>query len=85
MLEPVVAEMRADFGLPGFEESPLTEEEVELVWGINARIFYLGQRIWIFNMPLTIDSSKIIEDTIISFLAGARQLLPELVVQPASL
>ena len=85
VLEPVVAEMRADFGLPGFEECPLTEEEVELVWGINARIFYLGQRIWIFNMPLTMDSDKIIEDTIISFLAGARQLLPKLVVRPTLL
>ena len=82
VLEPIVIEMRSEFGLPGIDECPLTEEEVELVWGINARIFYLGQRIWIFNMPLTMEADKIIEDTVISFLAGARQLLPDLLLRP---
>jgi AcrR family transcriptional regulator len=79
VLEPIAKELRAELGLPGFEQAPLTEEEVELIWGINARVFYLGQRLWIFNAPLTLDIDQIIDQTITSYLAGAKLTIPDLI------
>lgn len=79
VLEPIAKELRAELGLPGFEDVPLTEEEVELIWGINARVFYLGQRLWIFHSPLTLDIDEIIDQTITSYLAGAKETIPSLI------
>jgi AcrR family transcriptional regulator len=78
VLAPIAAELRAELGLPGFDRAPLMEEEVELVWGINARVFYLGQRLWIFNSPLALDLDTIIEQTIASFMHGSREIVPRL-------
>ena len=79
VLAPIAAELRAELGLPGFDRVPLMEEEVELVWGINARVFYLGQRLWIFNSPLVLDLDTIIEQTIASFMHGAKEIVPRLI------
>jgi AcrR family transcriptional regulator len=80
VLAPIAAELRAELGLPDFHEVPLQEEEVELVWGINARVFYLGQRLWIFDSPLSLDVDAIIEQTITSFMYGAQEIIPKLVL-----
>ena len=80
VLAPIAAELRAELGLPGFDEVPLQEEEVELVWGINARVFYLGQRLWIFDSPLALDVDAIIEQTITSFMYGAQEIVPKLIL-----
>ena len=80
VLAPIASELRAELGLPGFEEVPLQEEEVELVWGINARVFYLGQRQWIFDSPLVLDVNAIIEQAITSFMYGAKEIVPKLIL-----
>ena len=79
VLEPVAAELRAELGLPTPQQLPLTEAEIELVWGINARIFYFGQRRWIFNVPLETNLDELIELTIRHFMIGARGVLPGLI------
>jgi AcrR family transcriptional regulator len=79
VLEPVATELRAELGLPTPQKVPLTEAEIELVWGINARIFYFGQRRWIFNVPLETDLDELIELTIRHFMIGARGVLPGLI------
>jgi len=79
VLEPVALELRAELDLPGPQEVPLSELEIELVWGINARIFYFGQRRWIFDVPLEADVDVLIPLTIRHFMAGAREVLPGLV------
>jgi AcrR family transcriptional regulator len=81
ILEPIAIEIRAELGLPSPEELPLKIAEIELAWGINSRIFYLGQRKWIFNMPLEMDIDTIIEYTIITYLSGARTVVPMLIKQ----
>lgn len=53
--------------------------EIELVGGINARIFYFGQRRWIFNVPLEGDIDELIRLTISHFIAGAQAVVPSLV------
>jgi len=81
ILEPIAIEVRAELGLPSPEELPLKMSEIELAWGINSRIFYLGQRRWIFNMPLDIELDQIIEHTIITYLSGAKTVVPMLIKQ----
>lgn len=78
VLEPICVELRAELKLPSVDEVPLTEAEVELVWGINARLFYFGQRRWIFNLPLAEDLDTMIRHTIEHFMAGARVVVPKI-------
>ncbi|ROT46584.1 TetR/AcrR family transcriptional regulator [Pusillimonas sp. NJUB218] len=79
VLEPVAIEMRAEFGLPTVDSVPLLTEEIELVWSINARIFYYGQRTWIFNVPLETDLETLVTLTIDHFVEGAKAVLPKLI------
>ena len=79
ILEPIAAELRHEFGLPDVTAVPLKSAEIELVWGINARVFYFGQRQWIFDVPVQDDLPGLISLTVEHFLAGARVVLPRLV------
>jgi AcrR family transcriptional regulator len=78
ILEPIAIELRHEFGLPGVEQVPLKTSEIELVWSINARLFYFGQRKWIFDVPIEDDLSDLIGITIEHFMAGARVVLPKI-------
>lgn len=84
ILEPVAVELREEFGLPDIKSMPLKTSEIELVWSINARIFYFGQRRWIFDVPIEDDVDEMIRLTIAHFMAGAKVLLPQ-IVQPKQL
>jgi len=79
ILEPVAEELRHELELPTVTEVPLSTAEIELVWSINARIFYFGQRRWIFDVPVEAPLEDMIELTIRHFMAGARAVLPDLV------
>lgn len=79
ILEPLAIELRHEFGLPGVDEVPLGTKEVELVWSINARVFYFGQREWIFDVPVDDPIDELIAMTIEHFLIGARVMLPRLI------
>jgi AcrR family transcriptional regulator len=83
ILEPLAAELRVHFGLPTVDEVALQDAEIELAWSMNARIFYFGQREWIFNLPLTADLDEMIHLTVAHFLAGAAVVLPPLVHKAA--
>ena len=82
ILEPIAIELRHEFGLPGIELVPLKTSEIELVWSINARLFYFGQRKWIFDVPIEDDLSDLIGITIEHFIAGARVVLPQILSKP---
>ena len=82
ILEPVAVELRHELGLPEVTQVPLGAAEIELVWGINARIFYFGQRRWIFDVPLEAPLEEMIQLTVRHFMAGARVVLPELLDAP---
>jgi hypothetical protein len=84
ILEPIAIELRHEFGLPGIEQMPLKTSEIELVWSINARLFYFGQRKWIFNVPIEDDLTDLISITIQHFIAGARVVLPQILNTPAA-
>lgn len=84
ILEPIAIELRHDLGLPPVTEVPLRSAEIELVWSINARVFYFGQRQWIFNVPLEDKIEDMIRLTIEHFIAGARVVLPPMFAQPGA-
>lgn len=84
ILEPVAIALREEFSLPDIQSMPLKTSEIELVWSINARIFYFGQRRWIFDVPIEDDVEEMIRLTIAHFMAGAKVLLPQ-IVQPKQL
>jgi len=67
----VIAELRFAHGFPSFDEVPLTEMEVELVWGLHASLFYLGARRWIFGLPVPEDVDALVTAKVEAFLAGA--------------
>ncbi len=86
ILKPIAIELRHEFGLPNVEEIPLKSSEIELVWSINARVFYFGQRQWVFDVPIEDDLDDLIRMTIEHFIAGARAVLPTMIgVNPAPL
>jgi AcrR family transcriptional regulator len=78
ILEPIAVEVRAELGLPGVDVVPLTIDEIELVWGINNKIFYYGLRRYIFDIPLETNLDDTIALTIAHFIAGARAVVPGL-------
>ncbi len=82
ILKPIAKELRHEFNLPTAEEVPLTSKEIELVWSINARLFYFGQRQWIFDVPIEDKLEDLIRMTIEHFMAGAKVVLPKLVGAP---
>jgi AcrR family transcriptional regulator len=84
ILEPVALELRHELGLPDASALPLKTAEIELVWSINARIFYFGQRRWIFNVPVEDDIDDMIRITIAHFMAGAYTVVPQILGLTAS-
>ena len=78
ILEPIAIELRHEMGLPSIEELPLLSSEVELVWSIHSRVFYFGQRQWIFDIPVEDDLNEMLSITIEHFMAGARSVIPRL-------
>ncbi len=68
---PICGELRHELGLPGLEEVPPTEDEIELIWGSHSRIFYYGVRKWVYHAPVPDDVSHLIELDLDAFFAGA--------------
>ncbi|WP_315830860.1 helix-turn-helix domain-containing protein [Bradyrhizobium prioriisuperbiae] len=73
----VIGELRHDFGRPPLREMPVTSMEIEMVWGLHAKIFYLGVRRFIYNMPLDDDINSIIGAHVLNFLDGIAANLPQ--------
>src|SRR5262249_27141983 len=45
---PVIALLRKEFKHPGFGRKPMSEPEIELMWGLHGSIFYIGMRKWVY-------------------------------------
>lgn len=64
----VAREIRFENGLP--IEGPILDEEVELIWGLHAAIFYLGVRKFIYGMPAPTDLDADLALRVRAFLRG---------------
>jgi AcrR family transcriptional regulator len=67
ILEPIVAEGRAEFGLVA---EPARDCELEYVWVMHGGIFYYGVRQLIYESAISDNKSQIIHDAIEAFVAG---------------
>ncbi|MGK6316889.1 TetR/AcrR family transcriptional regulator [Neorhizobium sp. DT-125] len=70
IIEPACRELRHDLGLPDTDETPLTERETELFWGLHGRIFYLAIRRFVYATPTPQALDDIVRDGVKSFMLG---------------
>jgi AcrR family transcriptional regulator len=71
----IAAELRHDHGLPSLQEIPLTEFEIEQLIGMHASVFWIGQRRWLYGLPVPADIHAEMTARARSFLASAPQLI----------
>jgi len=79
LLEPLCVEMRHDFALPSPAKVPITEEEVELTWGLHGMFFYRAIRHFIYNLPMIENTTDAIENDVRTFLKGAPHTLKSII------
>lgn len=78
MLRPVIAELRADCGLAGFDRRPMMRGERELAMILHGAVVFLGIRKHVYGMPMPDDMSDLVRLQVGTFLDGARRQLRRL-------
>lgn len=78
MLRPVIAELRADCGLPNFERRPMMRGERELAMILHGAVVFLGIRKHVYGMPMPDDMSDLVRLQVGTFLEVARDQLRRL-------
>ena len=68
----IARETRRHLGIQ--DESPATERETQLIWGLHGGIFYLGIQQWIYKLPVPSDLHPTITDRVKAYIAGAKEL-----------
>lgn len=81
IIRPICEEIRRHYRLPDVTRVPVTRAEIELVWGVNARIFYFGVRKYIYGMEVPRDIDAHIEAEVGTFFSGIGHTLKQL-IQP---
>lgn len=71
----IVRETRRHLGIN--DDSPASEREIQLVWGLHGGVFYLGIQQWVYKLPTPAEIQPIITDRVKSYVAGARVLLAD--------
>jgi AcrR family transcriptional regulator len=70
IVAPICHEIRAAYALPDPSRVPLSEAELELVWGVNSRVFYFGVRKYVYGMQVPSDLDALIEAEVNTFFDG---------------
>lgn len=78
IVRPICAEIRKFYRLPNPEEVPLSSTEIELVWGVNSRVFYFGVRKYIYGMAVPEDLDALIEAEVRTFFEGIEHTLKQM-------
>ncbi len=78
IVAPICREIRREYGLPDFDHVPPTQTEIELVWGVNSRIFYFGVRKYVYGMPVPDNLDGLIEAEVRTFFDGIGSTLEHL-------
>ncbi len=73
--ELIAREMRHEFGIPPGKDAAADDEEIELIWALDASVFYMGIRKWVYELPTPKNIDRVIEMRVDVFLAGAAQVL----------
>ena len=67
----IVAELRHAHGLPSLQQIPLTEFEIEQIVVLGGMAFSIGQRRWLYRLPVPSDINALITMQIRGFLTTA--------------
>lgn len=70
VFDQVLCALRDEYRLAAPTEQQY-EDEIEMIWGLHASIFYLGMRKWVYGMQIPRDMDRTIEQKIDMFLDGA--------------
>jgi len=70
VLKPVCRELRFEHNLPDPDDIPITEEELELAWGLHGSFFYRAIRRFVYNMEAAVITDEAIENDVHVFLNG---------------
>jgi len=88
LLAPIVAEMRAEKGLPDMDALPMQPLELEIAWNAQSGIFYYGIRRYVYGIDVKTPLGEIIETNVAVMLEGAgavaRRLVDETVDETAA-
>ena len=69
IIRPAAMELRHEQGADR-SEMPLSEEEMELFWGLHGSIFYIAIRMFIYNERVEIDVETAVKNTVDCFFNG---------------
>ncbi|MBM3393703.1 MAG: TetR/AcrR family transcriptional regulator [Betaproteobacteria bacterium] len=83
IIKPICIEIRRYYKLPTVDTVPVTRAEIELVWGVNARVFYFGVRKFVYGMEVPEDINSLIEAEVRTFFEGIGHTLKHLIETPA--
>lgn len=79
VLRPVCVELRHAHGLPAPDEIPVSEQELELAWGLHGSFFYRAIRFYIYSLTTTADNDTAIENEVRVFLSGVGPVQRQLI------
>ncbi|MFK5595385.1 TetR/AcrR family transcriptional regulator [Methylobacterium sp. HMF5984] len=85
LILPVCAELRVEFGLAPPEVLPFQEREIEAVWALHGKVFYIAVRKYVYNLPTPDDVGPILADDVLVFMRGAPTLFRAIHADAAAL
>jgi len=77
VFDVVLQELRFEHGLDD-PTAQQYEDEIELVWGLHAAIFYVGVRKWVYGLPVPEDLDRLVAQKLDVFMASAPKALKNL-------
>lgn len=81
VLLPICVELRHENGLPSARKVPISDEEIELAWGVHGMFFYRAVRHYAYGLPMVEDLDQVIETDVRLFMKGAPQAQKKIVKQ----
>jgi|UniRef100_UPI00404870B1 AcrR family transcriptional regulator len=69
IIRPAALELRQEFSSAS-DLDPLSEEELELFWGLHGAVFYIAIRKFVYGEPLDIDVELAVTNTVSTFFNG---------------
>jgi AcrR family transcriptional regulator len=80
----VIEELRHEHGVPALDELPVTPQELELMWNLHASIFYIGVRLFVYQVSLPNSLEATIDQTLEFFLDGAPRVMRKVALTAAT-
>jgi len=78
MVRPLVAALRREAKLPGYDAVPLMWGELELVMTLHASVVFYSMRVHIYGGDMPSDTADVLHLYVANFLSGARDSLRRL-------